>query len=751
MRIVVLSIFLSLLPATSTIAGPLTGRVVDPDGQPVRGAHVILLESGFIGATATTDRHGSFALAAPDTGRYELRVALEGFRAQPLAVTAVAGPLDVGMVTLTVSAVAESIVVSASHVEIPVSQTSASVTVISGAELDARQFENVADALRTVPGLTVTAAGGRGAVTSLFPRGGESDYTLVFVDGVQANAFGGGYDLAHLPAANIERIEIVRGPQSALYGSNAIGSVVRIITRQGGPLAGGGSLEGGSFGTRRLTAFAAGSRGEWEWGASAERLDSDGMNGRWTSAGEQIVNDDYTRASATLVGGWRAAAGAAVRGAVRYARDERGYPGPFGSNPAGFFKGIDSVSRGRNTRWLTSLGGTLPVGRRIRTQGHLAYGTVDGSFDSSFSPDPSTSATRRLTARLQSDFIWTEALDLSAGVELQRERAESSFITGASFLPVPIDRSVAGYFVEGRWRAAQRLFVTSGIRVDDIRRESLEPNPNAFVPRPPLPTQSILSANPKISAAWYVRPDAGSFIKLRAAAGTGIRPPDGFELAFTDNPDLAPERSRSAEAGVDQAFASGRGLLEATLFLNNYDDLIVAVGSFLQSSRYRTDNISNARARGLELAGSVRTRLRTGRVADLQVRLAYTFLDTEILAVDRADMAPPPFSVGDPLLRRPHHNVSADVSLTAGRLAAYLRGGGRSRVLDVEPSSGTFGGLFHARGYQVWNAGASWRVHRALELFGRLDNLFDRTYEQALGFPAPGRGAMAGVRVAAGR
>ena len=92
----------------------------------------------------------------------------------------------------------------------------------------------MADALRAVPGLLVVANGGRGAVTSVFPRGGESDYSLVFVDGVQANAFGGGFDFAHLPVANIERIEIVRGPQSALYGSNAIGSVIRIVTRQSG-------------------------------------------------------------------------------------------------------------------------------------------------------------------------------------------------------------------------------------------------------------------------------------------------------------------------------------------------------------------------------------------------------------------------------------------------------------------------------------------------------------------------------------
>ena len=123
----------------------------------------------------------------------------------------------------------------------------------------------------------------------------------------------------------------------------------------------------------------------------------------------------------------------------------------------------------------------------------------------------------------------------------------------------------------------------------------------------------MTSVNPKIAVAWFVRSSGGSFTKVRAAAGTGIRPPDAFEIAFTDNPSLKPERSQSVEGGLDQAFAGGRVTIEATGFYNNYDDLIVAVGSFEQSSRYRTDNISNARTQGLELAGAFRTRTR-GRV-----------------------------------------------------------------------------------------------------------------------------------------
>src|SRR5690606_23744492 len=140
-----------------------------------------------------------------------------------------------------VSAVTESVVVSATQVEVPLSQAASTVSIITGAELEARQIHSVADALRSVPGLTVAATGGTGAVTGVFPRGGESNFTLVFIDDVPVTAFGGEFDFAHLSTVNVERIEIVRGPQSALFGSNAIGAGVRVITRKGGaPVFSGG-------------------------------------------------------------------------------------------------------------------------------------------------------------------------------------------------------------------------------------------------------------------------------------------------------------------------------------------------------------------------------------------------------------------------------------------------------------------------------------------------------------------------------
>lgn len=740
------------LVATSAHAGPLTGRVVDPDGRGVPGAQVILLTGGSVLRSTHSDPQGGFTLAAPDAGPLELRVAVDGFRAAVVALDGSPQATAVGDVALGISAVSESLIVSAAQVEIPLSQASSAVTIITGAELEARQVTTVADALRQVPGLTIARSGGPGALTAIFPRGGESDYTLVFLDGIQLNAFGGGFDFAHLSTANIDRIEVVRGPQSALYGSNAIGAVVRIVTRSGGPVRGGATLEGGSFGTRHVSAASSGAAGGWFWGAGADRIASDGFDGRRTADGELVANDRYERTESAGSGGWRNDAGAMLRGELRFARDDRGFPGPFGSNPAGIFTGIDSTSRGTDDRWSAALGGAAPAGRRVRAAGQVTWNTIDGHFAaaSAYSPGGvslSQSGSRRLSARAQADIVIARGFDASAGVELQRERVTSTYITASSGA-IPIERSVAGYFGEARWSRADRLFVTGGIRLEDIRRAAVPALDDPYSPRPAMAADSVTSLNPRIAASYTLRRTPEADTRLRASAGTGIRPPDGFDIAYTDNPSLKPERTRSVEAGVEQSLAAGRAVVEATYFRNTFDDLIVAVGRFAQSSRYRTDNISNARARGMELATT--TRERAGGV-DLQARLTYTFLDSAILAVDRAGAAPPPFEPGQRLLQRPRHQWAVDLSAAQGRWTTWVRGGGRGRVLAVEPSYGTFGGLFDAAGYAAWNAGGSVRLTKQLEAFARVENLLGRSYEEVFGFPALPRGVFAGLRVAAGR
>jgi outer membrane receptor protein involved in Fe transport len=200
--------------------------------------------------------------------------------------------------------------------------------------------------------------------------------------------------------------------------------------------------------------------------------------------------------------------------------------------------------------------------------------------------------------------------------------------------------------------------------------------------------------------------------------------------------------------GIEQTFAGGRVIADATWFANSYDDLIVAVGpAFADASRYRTDNISNARARGLELSGALRL------PAGLAVRAGYTHLRTEILAVDGGSAAPPPFTVGQPLLRRPRHQGFVDATFVRDRADGFFRVSTRGEVLDVDPSYGAFGGTLVAPGFVTADLGASWRpLARARHaVFARVTNLLDRDYEEAFGFPSPGRAVIVGLRLAHGR
>jgi outer membrane cobalamin receptor len=737
-------------PASTLPASTVSGTITDPTGARVAGARVVLSSALSVVGTTEADAQGEFRFERVAPGRYELRVVADGFGADPVEVVVKPGENARVNAALHVSAVTESVVVSAAQVEVPLTRAADSVTVIPDAELRAEQIETVADALRSVPGLTVSRNGGRGSVTSIFPRGGESDYTLVLVDGIKANAFGGGYDFSTLSATGVERVEVVRGPESALFGADAIGGVVQIVTKRGGTPRVEGSVDGGSFGTAHVSAGTFGSVGRWTWGASGERTSSTGYTGIAPATGERVSNDDFVSTVGSAAAGWHASDGADIRVSAQYTSGDRGFPGPFGSNPIGAYTAVDRLARGVTRTRQLGARWTQPfsaVGRSVRQTLTASVFDLTSDFTSSYGLSASTS--RRLTARSQTDVDLTSRLAVSGGVEYQGERATSTFITADTAGPVPITRSIGGLFAEARYQPETMLTLTAGVRAERIERDRLAASLDPYAPRPTFGVDVRTSVNPRVSAAFLARSGRAAAIgwtRVHAAAGTGIRAPDALEIAFTDNPDLKPERSRSVEAGVDQAMAHEHLLLGATAFYNRYDDLIVAVGPAIQdASQFRTDNISNARSRGLELSAA----LRAGR--SLSARLSYTFLDTAILAVDGLGTAPPPFEVGAPLLRRPRHAASLDLVYTRGPVTAFARAGARSRTLDVEPSYGTYGGLFFNPGFTVVDAGASWRLLPGVEVFGRIGNLLDRHYEETYGFPALGRNATIGVRIAPGR
>jgi outer membrane receptor protein involved in Fe transport len=382
---------------------------------------------------------------------------------------------------------------------------------------------------------------------------------------------------------------------------------------------------------------------------------------------------------------------------------------------------------------------------QVRLSG--AWADLDGRFDSPYGT--SNTETRRQSGRAQVDVPVSRALSVSAGAELMDERATSTYITGVALRPIPVTRDDAGVFGELRVEALDRLLVTAGARVDRIRRDRLEPSPTAWSPRPELPEDVVVSPNPRVAASWFVRgpADHHGWTRLHGSAGTGIRAPDALEIAFTDNAGLEPERSRSVDAGIEQAWRNGALIVDVTAFHSRYDNLIVAVGrSFADASQYLTDNIANARSTGLEASAAFRAH------SGLSVSAAYTWLDTAVLAVDGASgEAPPPFEVGDPLIRRPRHHGWIAATMARPRWSAFARADLRGSVQDVDPTYGALGGTVTGDGFVVVHAGGALRVHARLDLLLRADNLFDQQYEEAVGYPALGRSVIVGVRVAASR
>lgn len=731
---------LSLVIASSP--SDLSGRVVDPDGRAVPHAEIVVTGASAAPLRARAGSDGRFTLAGLDNGRYRVIASAPGLASQAIDLDVAASTtLDIA---LHVSAIQETLVVSAAQIDQPLSRTPDSVTIIAGAAIDARQQFTLAAALRSVPGVTLQQNGGPGTVTSLFTRGGESDFTLVLVDGIRANAFGGGLDLSQVPLQDVDRIEVLRGSQSALYGSDAIGGVIQVITRSGGSPSAQAQVETGSRDMRRAAAATSGERRGVRWQLGANYVEDAGFTGT-TAKGQAVTNDDARETQAGASIGWRhATRGSDLQASVQYVDTDRGSPGPFGSDPAKRYAGVDALSRGTTARVSGGLRVMQPwfgASSRVRQRVEFDAADYDLRFASPFGV--SEGNTRRAHARVQTDVSATAAFGLSGGVEWLGERGGSTFITsGSPATPTPIERGVFGLFGEARWNAHDRVTLTAGVRGERITRDALPGDPLAFTPRPAFPEDTISSVNPKLAASFAITAST----RVRGSFGTGIRPPDAFEIAFTDNSGLKPERSRSGEVGLTQMLGGGTVQIDGTVFANSYTDLIISVGrTFAGVSRYRTDNISNARARGAELSAAWRPS------AQFDLGANYTLLDSEILAVNGLSIAQTPYAVGDPLLRRPRHSGAIDAALTLRQVSAFAQIQVRGETLDAEPAFGPSGGLYANDGHTVVNIGGSWRPVRALEVFVRALNLFDRDYEEVLGYPAPGRTAYVGARVAVGR
>ena len=276
-------------------------------------------------------------------------------------------------------------------------------------------------------------------------------------------------------------------------------------------------------------------------------------------------------------------------------------------------------------------------------------------------------------------------------------------------------------------------------------RGALEGNNSVFSPRPAFAEDTVSVINPRVAVSWRALGGDDWWARLHGGFGTGMRAPGAFEIAFTDNPGLKPEKTRSFEGGVETGWLDGRLVADVLYFHNDYDDLIVTVSRVAGTTSYRSDNVSNALSEGVEASVSFRP------VAALTLRGGLIGQHTEILANDGRPGAPTPFEVGDRLLRRPELAGFVDALVTAGRVSGFVRVDNRGDVDDIDPSFGASAGIFVNPGYTTADAGVSVRLLDQVEVFGRVLNLFDKQYEEIYGFPSLGRSVMVGVRLATSR
>jgi outer membrane cobalamin receptor len=733
------------LPACSTVilaclafaahGASIKGTVTDPSGAPVSGAQVFLVDRLGVEAQTVSAANGAFELKRPEGGPAGARlvIAAPGFRTAELPADTAAQP---AAVKLDLAPVVDSVRVVGSAIDAAASEQGGTVNLISNEDIRRRNESYAADLLRYLPGFQISQSGAPGGAASLFLRGGNSNFNLVEIDGVPVNWFGGYFDFAHLPAEALDHVEAISGPQSAVYGSYANSGAIDYVTRQAG---GPGSLdvlaEGGSNYERRFGITATGTPGGWGVVASAGRSDDAGP----------VANGDYHNEYLLLnVGRRRGRQSLRLNGLFDW--NEVGEPGPYGSDPRHDSGGIDLISRGRNYSGSYSGRYEIDLSNRVREE-------LTGSFfleNMGYSSPYGFSFDKEMRAQGEARTIVSVSRNdtLAVGFSRAHEEDRNTYFTNARSELFPMPRDETAVYVENRWALGRRLFLNAGVRGEWIRTAAI---PADGYSHPLFPATTVARANPKLAGAYVARQEAhraalGS-TRLHGSWGTGMRPPTGFELAYTTNPQLKPERTRSLDGGVEQQLLGGKLSLDATYFYNRYYDLIVGLGGQLAAlGHYTTGNLANSRAQG----GEFSARLRPERW--LFLTGSYTLLRTRILSLDgSAGAAPRGFQVGQPLTRRAENSGSLVATVTRGRASLDLTGYFRGRALFEEPTLGATGGLFWDKGYANVGVHMNYALGHGVTAYGNLRNALDRKYEEVFGYPSPRLNFVAGLKWSLGR
>ena len=603
----------------------------------------------------------------------------------------------------------DTIVVTASRSPIAKANLGSSTTVITREQIELRQARYVTDLLRAVPGFAVSHVGTTGSQTQVRVRGAEANHVLVLIDGVRANdpASGDDFRWELLSTSNIERIEIVRGPQSSLWGSDAVSAVVHVITQSGGSRPGiGGYAEGGSNNT-----FNGGLNGGfggklWSLAFGVEHLNTDGSN--ISRSGTEKDDSDMTTAS--LSSQFRPSANLDIKLGLRAVDAYSQF------DPVEFVTGLpqDGDVATESERIYVNADATLrTLDGRLVHRLNARYLDTDNSNLSDGSPTLSTASDRK-TLTYQTDIQVGDNL-LSLALEHERTQFEQRGENPFGDPNQDQEMSVNSFIADFQGKSLDRLTWLLSARYDDY---------SDF--------ESALSG--RLSLALPVNDTT----LVRANIGTGRKVPTFIERfgffprQFVGNPELKPEKSLSYDLGIDQVLFDGAIEVQFAVFYQDLEDEIISVFDLVTSISTAENSTGDSTRKGAEASATLTL------TDDLSFGGTYTYTDSTETDGMGSDVRE---------IRRPRHSGSLNTSYRFLDERASLR-----IVADYSGTSTDFffsplPEIVQLESFWLLDLTAAYDINQSTNIFVRASNLLDEEYEQVFGYRTPGRSAYAGVRV----
>jgi vitamin B12 transporter len=705
------------VPAVSSKATPqsqsnnahLAGTLTDPSGAPVAEVQITAApENSSAGkaVAAVSSSGGSYSMSLP-AGRYRLRFSRSSFASREIVLTLASGESRVLNLHLDLEPLSDSVIVTAQSLPSTVQQTTAPTDVISRETIDDRQATSLPELLQFSTGIATDRTGPFGGTASIFLNGGNSNFTKVLVDGTPINPPGSAVDFSSLTTENIDKVEIVRGAESAIYGSDAVSGVIQLFTHRGDTRIPAFSVysEGGNFSSARGGGDLSGISGKFDYSAAAAYFQTDG----------QGPNDYFVNRTLSGNFGYSFSDSNQLHVSLRNNTSDAGIPGPTLQGPPDLFQGYGQKIFSANARW------EFTTGSRWH---HQLMGTDSYTRQHNFAnqgdtfPFDSLLTFNRAALNPQSSYVSRKFI---ATIGYQYE-VENGGINSIS--PGHLRRNNQAGYLDFRYTPISRLTLDFGGRV--------EAN-DSFGTR----------VVPRIGGSYALHYGKGFFgdTRYRAFYGQGIKEPRFDQTFGTDpcvpgNPNLKPEASKGWTTGFDQKLLSDRWKVSADYFYSRFYDIV----SFAPTSAFCGTyfNTDLALARGVNLASEVRLR------KWIFVDGNYTYDDTRVVKSENP-FADPSLVPGNHLLRRPvnsgYFGVNLNVAHVNWNFIGYFTGV-RTDSNFVNPTQTT------NPGYARFDMAANYNLTRGLFVTARAINLFDKQYQDALGYPALGRYYMFGLRYA---